>query len=390
MRELRNNPTTCLRVMACLVLASVAGLAVTLVLERAWHPAWTRTGVWFLGAAAIALAVLGPFGFLSYRMRQVLAVCADRFTLHRHENAGQHFQQDILFATIRRIRAKPRLMFVNHLGEGFEPLKEYSEAEQRRAYRLIVDHLQRTNALPGLREIDDDETRIETLEKPAQSTLRAEESVHTFRVEIPLPKVLPNERNRSSQRNAARTAGVAAIVGAVALVAIVVTQHPLPALILLPSFMVGAIALFTCFTCFMGRQAADEQTRFLTQAISVAGDLLVRTTGLGDKQVWRRGEIQDIGVMVSLGTGDSEGNTSPDTASLSVLTWKGRIDQLHHTIFDRGSNETPREEMEWIASQLRLALKLYAPPAAAAAPDALAESPPSSTDIVAHRRDVQA
>jgi hypothetical protein len=386
MRELRNNPKTCLTVMACLVLTSVAGLAATLALERAWHPAWTRTGVCLLGAGAIALAVLGPLGFLSYRMRQVLVVCADRFTLHRHENAGQHFQQNILFATIRRIVAKPRLMFVDHLGSGFEPLREYSEAEQRRAYRLIVDHLLRTNALTGLREIDDDECRIETLEKPALSTLRAEESGHTFRVEIPLPKLLPNERNRNHQRNAARIAGVAAIIGALAMVAFFVTQHPLPALMVFPSFVVGAIALFSFFSCFMGKQAADEHTRVLTQAISVAGDLLVRTTGLGDKQVWRRGEIQDIGVTVSLGTSDSEGASSPDTVTLSVLTWKGRSVRLHHAIFDRGRNETPREEMEWIASQLRLALGLFTP---TIAPTPTVETPPSSSAIVAHRQDVQ-
>lgn len=388
MRELRRHPATCLQVLAGGALLSVAGLVVAFQMEQQWPREWTRTGVWGFGGSALGLSLLLPIGALCERWRHELVIDHDG-VMHHFHTGETHLRRPFPFKSILRLSAKPALTFIDPHGDPVAPLLPYTDAEQQHVYRLIVGYLQRTGLLPGLHELDEWEARIETLEKPAQSCLLAEVGAHSFRVEFALPKVLPNERNFHSGRTSLVVAGVAAGVAALALGVSALTNLPQPLLLLLPCFIVGVVALGNTVSSHLGRIRADESTRALTQAISVVGDLLVRTTGLGDKQVWRRGEVRDIGVIVALGTSDSEGNTSPDTASLSLLTWQGQTTVLRWAIFDRGRNETPREEFEWIASQLRLALKLYTPPSAAPTPAALEESPPSSSAIVANQRDVQ-
>ena len=124
------------------------------------------------------------------------------------------------------------------------------------------------------------------------------------------------------------------------------------------------VAANRSFTAWTGTKA-DEDLRQL----SVAGNLLIRTTRDHRKQIWYRHEIREISLQESVETHESSegGTTYAYRLLLSVV--------LHND--ERGllmtmecgyplTDYRPRAELEWIATLLRQALHTEAPSEATA------------------------
>ena len=99
------------------------------------------------------------------------------------------------------------------------------------------------------------------------------------------------------------------------------------------------------------------------QQLSVLGNLLVRTSRDLHKQVWYQHEIRDIALMqgarpktANIASGDV-GNLRLEVSLsngdvVSLIPWNSDLSLV---------NSYPREELEWVATQLRLALFPTAP-----------------------------
>ncbi len=94
------------------------------------------------------------------------------------------------------------------------------------------------------------------------------------------------------------------------------------------------------------------------QQLSVAGNLLVRTSRDQQKQVWYENEIRDIVLTQSALTGATD-DAGGYTYNFRLEVWlhNGEIVNLitwNSVVLN--ADDGPREELEWVTTQLRLAL----------------------------------